>query len=228
MQNCPKCLSSDIRYSYVNSKLETLWRILFGYRVYRCRACNWRGMGTPDPTEKATITRRVYSRLIEGLFVIALITFYVIDKPANPLETYEKSENGTVETQPEQVAINTSQDTQPQLNPIGDQSSSAVTDVQATTTVPPLESNTGSGDIYIQLDAFKILNGNEGEARIKADKFLAEMRTKLGELDKAYTIFISKGWVRVHVGPYADMNEAQRNADNLKSRLGHEPLIRRH
>ncbi|MDD4927876.1 MAG: SPOR domain-containing protein [Gallionella sp.] len=75
-------------------------------------------------------------------------------------------------------------------------------------------------EIYIQLGAFK--------TRHEAEIFMAKMHKKLGEIDKAYSIYISDSWVRVHIGTYPTLIEARRSANQLKAQLGFEPMIKRH
>lgn len=77
-----------------------------------------------------------------------------------------------------------------------------------------------SSDAYVQLGAFK--------TKEQATVFLGKMRAKLGELDKPYSIFSNLGWIRVHVGPYANQREAQLSAEKLKEKLGFEPMIKQH
>lgn len=75
-------------------------------------------------------------------------------------------------------------------------------------------------DYYLQLAAFK--------SQKEAEKYLVEMRVKLGDIDKPASIFTSDGWVRTQLGPYLSLEEARRNAKNLKSILGYQPLLKQH
>lgn len=79
---------------------------------------------------------------------------------------------------------------------------------------------TGHDGYYLQLGAFK--------SERQAADFLEKMRNKLGELDKPYSLFANEGWVRIHVGPYQERNEASQDADKLKVKLGFAPKIRKH
>jgi len=47
MENCPKCKSTDLHRSRTRTKWEAWRREISGKRMYRCRACGWRGWG-PD------------------------------------------------------------------------------------------------------------------------------------------------------------------------------------
>lgn len=83
-----------------------------------------------------------------------------------------------------------------------------------------LVTSTGSGDYYLQLAAFK--------SEKEAEKYLNDMRVKLGKVDKTLSIFTSDGWIRTQMGPYITLNEARASAASLKVRLGYEPLLKRH
>lgn len=85
---------------------------------------------------------------------------------------------------------------------------------------PATDAMPGSDDYYVQIGAFRSEN--------QAADFLKKIRAKLGDIDKPYSLFSNEGWVRIHVGPYHDQNEAQRSADNLKVKLGFAAKIRRH
>lgn len=78
----------------------------------------------------------------------------------------------------------------------------------------------GNGDYYLQLAAFK--------SKQEAEKYLADMRVKLGNIDKPFSIFTSDSWVRTQIGPYISLSEARFSAASLKVRLGYEPLLKRH
>lgn len=77
-----------------------------------------------------------------------------------------------------------------------------------------------SGNFYVQLGAFK--------SQKQAEEFMQSMHTKLGDLDKPYSLFSSAGWVRIHVGPYDNMNDARKSADTLQVKTGYLPKIRQH
>lgn len=75
-----------------------------------------------------------------------------------------------------------------------------------------------SNDVYLQLGAFRSQN--------QAEKFMALLSAKLGDIGRPFSLFTNDGWVRIQVGPYASLSEARRSADNLKARLGFEPLLK--
>lgn len=81
-------------------------------------------------------------------------------------------------------------------------------------TVPPV---VAGGNVYLQLGAFK--------SREAAESFMAKMRTELGDVGREIGIFVNGGFSRIHLGPYADQNEARASAERLQSRLGFKPMV---
>lgn len=75
----------------------------------------------------------------------------------------------------------------------------------------------GSGNVYLQLGAFK--------SQEAAESFMAQMRAKLGDIGKQLNLFVKDGLTRVHLGPYANQNEARSSADSLMGKLGFKPLV---
>lgn len=76
------------------------------------------------------------------------------------------------------------------------------------------------GNYYVQLGAFKSEQQSTG--------FLQKMRDKLGEMDRPYSLHTNEGWVRVHIGPYQNRDDAQQTADGMKRKLGFAPKVRTH
>ncbi len=77
-----------------------------------------------------------------------------------------------------------------------------------------------AGNVYLQLGAFKTQEA--------ADSFMAQMRAKLGEAGKQLTVFLKDGLNRVHLGPYANQDEARSSAEGLKGKLGFKPMLNLH
>lgn len=77
-----------------------------------------------------------------------------------------------------------------------------------------------NNNVYVQLGAFK--------TQEQAIIFQGKMHAKLGKLDKPYSIFSKDGWIRVHVGPYANQHTAQLSAIKLKEKLGFELMLKQH
>jgi rare lipoprotein A len=80
---------------------------------------------------------------------------------------------------------------------------------------PPVDSG-----VFLQLGAF-----NTPEA---AGKFLTEMRTKLGNIGKQLVLYSKDSKTRVHIGPYASLDEARSSREGLKDRLGFMPMVNLH
>lgn len=83
--------------------------------------------------------------------------------------------------------------------------------------VAPAQAAASGSNVYLQLGAFKTQEA--------AENFMVQMRTKLGGMGKQLSLFIKDGLTRIHLGPYADQNEARSNADSLQGKLGFKPLV---
>jgi rare lipoprotein A len=73
------------------------------------------------------------------------------------------------------------------------------------------------GNVYLQLGAFK--------SRDAAESFMAKMRAELGDVGREIGIYVKGGFSRIHLGPYADQNEARSSAESLQGRLGFKPMV---
>ncbi|MDD5181140.1 MAG: septal ring lytic transglycosylase RlpA family protein [Gallionellaceae bacterium] len=76
------------------------------------------------------------------------------------------------------------------------------------------------GNVFLQLGAFKSHQGAEG--------FLARMRAEFEGSGKQVNLYEKDGLARVHVGPYANQNEARASAEKLQARLGFRPIVSLH
>jgi len=76
------------------------------------------------------------------------------------------------------------------------------------------------GNTYLQLGAFKSQQG--------AESFLAKMRIEFDGSGKQVVLYQKDDLVRVHIGPYASLDEAHATAEKLQSRLGFKPLVSLH
>ncbi|OGS85776.1 MAG: hypothetical protein A2061_04070 [Gallionellales bacterium GWA2_59_43] len=74
-----------------------------------------------------------------------------------------------------------------------------------------------AGNVYLQLGAFK--------SRDAAESFMAKMRAELGDVGREISIFVKGGFSRIHLGPYANQNEARSSAEGLQGRLGFKPMV---
>ena len=87
-------------------------------------------------------------------------------------------------------------------------------------TIPVETAGAHTGKVFLQLGAFKSSQG--------AESFLARMRDELGDAGKMLTLFEKQGLTRVHLGPYANANEARNAAGRLASKLGFKPFVSLH
>lgn len=90
----------------------------------------------------------------------------------------------------------------------------------AATTVMPVMASGRTGKVYLQLGAFREKQG--------AESFLAKMRAELGDSGKDIILQQKQGLTRVHIGPYANADEARRTANILAARLGFKPFVSQH
>jgi len=79
---------------------------------------------------------------------------------------------------------------------------------------------TTDSNVYLQLGAFK--------SQEAAESFMAQMSARLGDAGKPLGVFLKDGLTRVHLGPYANQDEARSSADSLKGKLGFKPLVNLH
>jgi len=89
-------------------------------------------------------------------------------------------------------------------------------------TAPVVNASLGSSDtaVYLQLGAFSSQAG--------AEAYLDKMRRKLGDTGKKQlklTTNNKDGLVRVHIGPYANQNEARSSAESMEDKLGFKPMV---
>jgi rare lipoprotein A len=102
----------------------------------------------------------------------------------------------------------------------------AIIPIAATPILPPAaqdsaiaaqENRDAAGSVFLQLGSFHSVQG--------AQSFMAEMRRKLGDLDKQIRMLTQGGMTRVRLGPYRSAEEARLSADQLESRLGFKPFV---
>ena len=90
----------------------------------------------------------------------------------------------------------------------------------AAPSIPVETAGAHTGKVFLQLGAFKSAQG--------AESFLARMRDELGDGGKVLSLFEKDGLTRVHLGPYANANEARSAASRLASKLGFKPFVSMH
>lgn len=98
----------------------------------------------------------------------------------------------------------------------------AIAKAEAVQSLPlePAAPIAADGNVFLQLGAF-----NTADA---AEKFLSEMRTKLGDAGKKLSLFTQNNKTRVHIGPYASQTEARNSREGLRARLGFMPMVNVH
>jgi rare lipoprotein A len=77
-----------------------------------------------------------------------------------------------------------------------------------------------AGKVYLQLGAFKAKQG--------AQSFLSKMTTVTADSGKSLALYEKGGLTRVHLGPYANADEARKAATKLQAKLGFKPFISQH
>jgi rare lipoprotein A len=76
------------------------------------------------------------------------------------------------------------------------------------------------GNVFLQLGAFS--------SREAAEKFLSQMRVKLGDAGRQLLLFSQNNKTRVHIGPYASQAEARSSREGLRDKLGFMPMVSLH
>lgn len=77
-----------------------------------------------------------------------------------------------------------------------------------------------ANNVFLQLGAFNTTSA--------AEKFMSEMRAKLGDAGKNLVLFSQNNKTRVHIGPYASMMEARNSREDLRDKLGFMPMVNLH
>jgi len=82
----------------------------------------------------------------------------------------------------------------------------------------PIAAN--GSNVFLQLGAFNTTDA--------AEKFMAEMRAKLGDAGKQLMLFSQNNKTRVHIGPYASQADARNSRAGLRDKLGFMPMVNLH
>ena len=91
---------------------------------------------------------------------------------------------------------------------------------EAAPSIPVDTVGSSTGKIFLQLGAFKSAQG--------AESFLAKLNAELGDTGKQLKLYSKDGLTRVHLGPYANANEARDAASSLAAKLGFKPFVSLH
>jgi hypothetical protein len=77
MKICPKCKSNSLHRSRTRSFVES-WSSKFGFKYFRCHACQWRGVLSAKSSNRVSSTkaRNRYLSILFGL--MGLVIFYLM------------------------------------------------------------------------------------------------------------------------------------------------------
>ncbi|MDO8351445.1 MAG: septal ring lytic transglycosylase RlpA family protein [Gallionella sp.] len=89
--------------------------------------------------------------------------------------------------------------------------------VQSTPLEPVAPAAAANSNVFLQLGAFNTTDA--------AEKFLSEMRARLGDVGKQLSLFTQNNKTRVHIGPYASQADARSNRAGLRDKLGFMPMV---
>ncbi|WP_239236753.1 septal ring lytic transglycosylase RlpA family protein [Candidatus Nitrotoga sp. BS] len=104
------------------------------------------------------------------------------------------------------------------LQPIEITDSVIVTPLKPATAISVSSEPVASGNVYLQLGAFRSQQG--------AESFLGRMNIEFEGSGKSVELYQKEdGMVRVHIGPYSTQDEARAIAEKLQSRLGFKPFV---
>lgn len=128
--------------------------------------------------------------------------------------------NGSAEVEVESIAVDPNAPVVAAVEPAPVKVEPAVVApvVAEVATIPVATSTTGK--IYLQLGAFKAKQG--------AQSFLAKMSPATTDSGKVLALYEKGGLTRVHLGPYANADEARKAATKLQAKLGFKPFISQH
>ncbi len=90
----------------------------------------------------------------------------------------------------------------------------------APVSIPVETAGKGTGQVFLQLGAFKSADG--------AESFLGKMRSELRDTTRSLSLYEKGGLTRVHFGPYANASEARSAANRLAATLGFKPFVSMH
>ena len=94
------------------------------------------------------------------------------------------------------------------------------TEAPAESNIPIETAGARTGKVFLQLGAFKSQQG--------AESFMAKMHAGLIDNGKRLALYKKAGLTRVHLGPYANADEARSAASKLESKLGFKPFVSLH
>lgn len=127
--------------------------------------------------------------------------------------------NGSQEVEIESLVASPYPSVREEVAAVPDQNATQ-TVAAATVTSAPLPADAPQGNIFLQLGAFNTIAA--------AERFLSEMKVKLGDAGKGLMLLTQDNKTRVRIGPYASLADARSSRDALKDRLGFLPVLNMH
>ncbi len=124
--------------------------------------------------------------------------------------------NGSAEVEVESIAVDANA-------PVAVAAETPVVKAEPVVAAPAIPVETAgapTGKVFLQLGAFKSPQG--------AESFLAKLRAEMGESGKTLSLYEKEGLTRVHFGPYANADEARKEAAKLAVKLGFRPFVSLH
>ena len=124
--------------------------------------------------------------------------------------------NGSAEVEVESIAVDPNAPIVAAVEP----APVKVEPVVVAPTIPVETAGAATGKVYLQLGAFKAKQG--------AESFLAKMNPATADSGKTLALYEKAGLTRVHLGPYANADEARKAAAKLQAKLGFKPFVSLH
>ncbi len=128
--------------------------------------------------------------------------------------------NGSAEVEVESIAVDANAPVVAVAAPVATVVPVAAAPVVAAPAIPVETAGAPTGKVYLQLGAFR--------AREGAESFLGKMRAVLGEGGQKLKLYEKGGLTRVHLGTFANADEARRAAVKLQTKLGFKPFVSMH
>lgn len=130
--------------------------------------------------------------------------------------------NGSAEVEVESITVDPNAPVVAAVEPVPVKIEPAVvaTVVAVVPAIPVATAGAASGKVYLQLGAFKAKQG--------AESFLTKMSAATSDSGKTLALYEKSGLTRVHLGPYANADEARKAATKLQAKLGFKPFISQH
>ncbi len=80
---CPVC-GAEAHRSHTRTFGEKLFKVMSGYRIYRCKGCEWRGWISKGRHVDTKITVRTYIYFIVILILTTILALYYANRINSP------------------------------------------------------------------------------------------------------------------------------------------------